>query len=178
MTRATALALVLLASCTKHTSPEPEPIVKRRFVNGRCTVEQDCSTQFSSAIEAHGIRCSGAEGSVKNGRDVWRTSCEGTEQQWTRAESTIDRLEAERIAQEVLDRYFAITDRSGTEVCQELGEAVHPHRVGMNCFPGESPAGVHIDCAATRQAWRYVEPTIARLEAEGVMRETFGPIGE
>jgi hypothetical protein len=126
------LALMLLAACTTPSpNPSPNPIIERRFV-GSAPVERDSSTEFWRALEAHGVDCSGFEGSIwGSGKDAvkqWQTSCSGTEQEWKKAEPAIARLTAEGIVEELIDRYFAITDRS---------KAVETERVfqshGMTC---------------------------------------------
>jgi hypothetical protein len=98
-----AIAIVLLAACTTHAEWEPEPIVTRLF-GGSCPVERKRRAEFSSAIEAHGIECLGAEGAIMGSYDApidsWHGRCRGTEQQWRQAEQAIARLKAEGILYE------------------------------------------------------------------------------
>lgn len=101
MQRATGLilSLMLVAACTAP-SPPPEPILERSIVSG-ASGREDASHMLLMAVEPHGITCSSFEGSIwgdgEDRRWSWRTSCSGTEREWTRAEPELARLTADGI---------------------------------------------------------------------------------
>jgi hypothetical protein len=174
MTRAlrTVLSLVLLAACTTRESPSSEPIVTRRFV-GYCPADEANNMEASRALERHGISCHGFSGSIKESNRGpiygWRTRCSGTEQEWSQAESTIARLTADGVMEEVIDRYFVMTEHTGVDSTAFV-TVLGSH--GVSCGLERDPAGSQLWCAGTEQDWRQAKSSIAQLTADGIVKET------
>jgi hypothetical protein len=99
------LSVMLVAACTAAPSPPREPILERRSIANGASGREDASHMLLMAVEPHGITCSSIEGSIwgdgKDRRWSWRTSCEGTERAWTRAEPELARLAADGIIRDL-----------------------------------------------------------------------------
>jgi hypothetical protein len=168
MPRATnVLLLTLLVACTA-SPPAAEPLVRRSFALHPCEIEDEDA--FSKALKAHGIHCSSSGGRRNASSSICQTTCEGTESEWRQAKSDITRLTAHGVIDITpYPRYFEINDAS------EVAEALQVHAI--TCEFETFSARSWAVCSGNEREWRLAEPVIARLTADGVMREESGKPG-
>jgi hypothetical protein len=164
------LLLTLLVACTAPTpsTPAAEPLVTRLFSLLPCEMEDEDALE--NALATHGIHCSSFEGHRSFSTTSCQTICKGTESEWRRAKSDIARLTVRGVSDATpYPRYFEVDNTS--EVAQAL-------RVTAITCEFEARSGrSRIVCEGNERGWRLAEPVIARLTADGVMREESGEPG-
>ncbi|PRP95219.1 hypothetical protein ENSA7_75330 [Enhygromyxa salina] len=173
------LSLVLLASCTRSTPTDSNPVIYRRLGFHTPGNGQGIDSRgLVKILDAHDIECSSLEGSNwGEGAEQGSGSCRGTEREWRQAAPDLAPYLASGHLTMIISRemsFYRVQERGVDS--QELAEILEA--ADIVCFEYHEEKwkfGVvsgWTTCQGTEQEWRQAEVDLAPLLASGHVKLT------